>query len=88
MKIKEGFLLRRVAGEHVVIPVGPACAIFNGIIKLNESSLPLWELLKRGAEEQKLADALQAEYGISAQQAAEDVSAFLASLRKAGCIEE
>lgn len=88
MKIKEGFLLRRVADENVVIPVGPACATFNGIIKLNESSLPLWELLKRGAEEQKLADALQAEYGISAQQAAGDVSAFLASLRKAGCIEE
>jgi len=88
MKIKEGFLLRRVAGEHVVIPVGPACAIFNGIIKLNESSLPLWELLKSGAEEQTLVDALCAEYDISAGQAAEDVSAFLASLRKAGCIEE
>lgn len=88
MKIKEGFLLRKVAGENVVIPVGPACAIFNGIIKLNESSLPLWELLKNGAEAPELVDALQAEYGISAEQAAGDVSAFLASLRKAGCIEE
>lgn len=88
MKIKEGFLLRKVAGENVVIPVGPACAIFNGIIKLNESSLPLWEQLKNGAEAPELADALQAEYGISAEQAAGDVSAFLASLRKAGCIEE
>ena len=87
MKIKEGFVLRKVAGENVVIPVGQACTILNGIIKLNESGLLLWNQLKNGADESGLAHALQDEYGISAEQAAADVAAFLAPLRNAGCLE-
>ena len=30
IKIKEGFLLRKVAGDHVVVPVGEAEKYFTG----------------------------------------------------------
>lgn len=36
IKIKEGFLLRKVAGDHVVVPVGEAGKVFHGMIRLNE----------------------------------------------------
>ena len=77
MKIKEGFILRKVANENVVMPIGPASSLLNGIIKLNST----------GAEKADLVTALVEEYGISETQAAADVDAFLAPLEKIHCIE-
>lgn len=37
IKIKEGFLLRKVAGDHVVVPVGEAGKVFHGMIRLNDT---------------------------------------------------
>lgn len=87
MKIKEGFILRKVANENVVMPIGQASTLLNGIIKLNSTSVMLWNLLKDGAEKADLTAALQDEYGIDAAQAEHDVEAFLAPLLRVGCIE-
>ena len=43
IKIKEGFLLRKVAGDHVVVPVGEAGKVFHGMIRLNDTGAFLWE---------------------------------------------
>ncbi len=88
MKIKEGFMLRDVAGAHVVVPVGKASTVLNGIIQLNESGALLWGLLTEGADKNALEARLTEEYGISRERAAADAGAFLDSLRKAGCLEE
>jgi len=48
MKLKEGFMLRQVAGEHVVLPVG-ADVDFNGMITLNETGAFLWNRLEQEA---------------------------------------
>ena len=37
MKIREGFLLRNVAGNNVVVPIGQATLDFNGMMSLNET---------------------------------------------------
>ena len=87
MKIKEGFILHKVANENVVMPIGPASSLLNGIIKLNSTGVLLWNLLKDGAEKADLVTALVEEYGISETQAAADVDAFLAPLEKIHCIE-
>ena len=42
IKIKEGFLLRKVAGDHVVVPVGEAGKVFHGMIRLNDTGAFLW----------------------------------------------
>ena len=88
MKIKEGFMLREVAGNHVVVPVGKASTLLNGIIRLNGSGVLLWGLLKDGADEKSLVSKLAVEYGISEEQAAQDAGAFLDSLKEIGCLEE
>ena len=49
MKIKEGFVVREIAGQSVVIAVGAASKIFNGIIKLNETGKIIWTKLSEGA---------------------------------------
>ena len=87
MKIKEGFVLRQVASNWVVLPVGQASVNFNGIISLNESGVLLWHALENGGDREALADALLDEYEVSRDVALADVDEFLSALTKAGCIE-
>lgn len=87
MKIKEGFVLRQVADNWVVLPVGQASVNFNGMISLNESGVLLWRALEQGSDRNALADVLLAEYEVEKEEALADVDAFLAALTKADCIE-
>ncbi len=88
MKIKDGFLLCTVAGEHVVVAVDKASVLLNGIIKLNDSGVKLWNLLMDGADINGLASCLTEEYGISTETAVADATKFTDTLRKAKCLEE
>lgn len=87
MKVKSGFLLRDMGGQPVVVSVGAASKIFNGMIKLNASGKVLWEKLQNDVTEQELVDALIEKYGIEEELARTDVNAFLETLRKPGIIE-
>lgn len=84
MKIKPGFILRQLAGENVVVPVGAAGASFNGMIRLNDTGALLWRELTEGADEaqlvQKLLDSCD---GVDADTARADLREFLDSIRSA-----
>lgn len=53
LKASPNFLLREIAGEAVLIPVGEAGVFENSVISLNESCSFLWRLFQtpRTAEE-------------------------------------
>lgn len=88
MKIKSGFILRTVAGNNVVVAIGEQSKNFNGVIKLNESGLVLWNKLSAGADKAELVSALLDEYDITADIAENDVDRFVGVLRDAGAIED
>ena len=69
MKIKDGFILRQVAGSYLVISVGGESVDFNGMITVNETGAFLWEKLTAGATEAELLDAMLAEYEVDAETA-------------------
>ena len=87
MKLNENFVLRQIVGSWVAVPVGQASVDFNGLLRLNETGVLLWNKLKAGADEKRLVDALTAEYDVSPDTAAQDVQAFLRQLQEAGCLE-
>lgn len=88
MKIKKGFMLRKVAQDNVVIPIGAASVNLNGIIRLNEAGTLLWqELAAHDVSAEELTELLIREYGISKEQAEGDVQAFLKMLEPANCLE-
>ena len=87
MKVKKGFMLRKVGRDQVVVALGEAAALLNGLIKLNESGAFLWERLAAGAEREELVSILQQRYDISAGQAGQDVDTFIATLNGVGCLE-
>lgn len=86
MKLKEGFILRTVAGETVVIPTGSDLDL-NMMITLNDTGKFLWEQLEKGAEEADLTAALLAEYDVNEQTAQEHVTRFLKKLNEYGFLQ-
>lgn len=88
MKLKDGFLLKTVAGSKIVVPIGEASVSFNGVITLSGSAAYLWEKLQVGATEEELLDALLAEYNVERDFAAADLKRFIAKLQSAGMLEE
>ena len=88
MKIKNGFISRKVAGSNVVVATGEQSKSFNGIIKLNDSGLILWNKLLGGADKEQLVDAILEEYDIDRATAEVDVDKFVGVLRDAGAIED
>ena len=88
MKIADGFAVREVAGKSVAIAVGGKAASLGGMIALNEKGKRLFSLFTEGTTEEKMADALIAEYEIDRATAVADVAAFLAPLKDAKLIEE
>ena len=86
MKLKEGFILRSVAGETVVIPTGDDLDL-NMMITLNDTGKFLWERLEKGAQQEELVEALLQEYDVAQQTAVEHVDLFIGKLEKHGFIE-
>ena len=87
MKVKEDFLLRKVAGCYVVVPVGRATVDFNGMLNLNETGAFLWEKLQNDTTKEELVDSLLKEYEISEDIASRDVDVYIKKLEDAGLIE-
>lgn len=83
MKINEGFMLREVAGNFVVVPVGKASENFRGVINLNEIGAFIWRKIESGLAEDEIANALTEEYNVSLEQAKEDVNKFINKLVEA-----
>ena len=86
MKIKDGYLLSEVAGNHVVVPVGNVS--FNGMLNLNETGVLIWKKLEMGCEESDLVEAFLAEYDVTEERAKEDIAIFVKKLRAAGVIDD
>lgn len=88
MKIKEGFLLRQVGDNHIVVPVGTQMVDFRCIITLNETGAFIWKQLQNPCTQEDIVSALLAEYDVSAELAAADVDVYLAALREKDLLDE
>ena len=88
MKIKDGFMLRSVAGKNIVVAVGAASLDFDGLISLNETGTFLWKTLEDGADFDTLTEKLLSEYDIDEETAKSDISAFLEKVKEADLIIE
>lgn len=86
MKIKEGFVLKEIAGVNVVVPIASQMVSFKAIISLNESGAFLWKQLETEKDEAELLKAFLSEYDIDEQTAKTDIAEFLENMKKADLI--
>ena len=82
MKIKEGFIIKKLGIGYIVVTVGDASKDFNGVIRLNETGAFLWQSIQDGADSrEKLIQAMLDRYEDLDQETAEkDLDGFLESI--------
>ena len=82
MKASNQFILRTIADEHLLIPVGESAISVKGLIALSESGLLLYKKMMDGCTREELIAALTSEYEVSEGEAAQDTDAFLNQMRQ------
>lgn len=89
MHIKNGFVLREVCGEQVIMGEGVGALDFGKLLCLNETAAWLWQKASEMGEftVESLADALCDEYDVDAENAKADVSAIVNEWQKVNVIE-
>ncbi len=88
MRTIEGFKLRKLGNEYILVGESMALINFNKMITLNETAAFLWQEAEKGDfDAGSLCKALCAEYEVSPERAMSDVEATIASWKEAGVIE-
>lgn len=87
MKIKDDFVLRKVADFYVVVPVNSLTLDFNGVINLNETGAFLFEQLQKGIEKEELVEKMLDEYDVTREKASADIDLFINKLKDADVFE-
>ena len=89
MKIKKGFVLREMCGEHIVTGEGLEHINFNKLISLNSTAAFLWEkIADQEFDAESMAQLLMAEYGIDHELAFNDSARLAKAWINAGIAEE
>lgn len=86
MRVKDGYMLREIAGTWVVVPIGKRVVEFNGLMTLNESGALLWKKLEMEADMKELVRAVMSEYEVDEATASSDVAEFVSEIDKKGLI--
>ena len=81
MKLKQGFLLREIAGDTVVIPTGDMVDL-NMMTTLNDTGKFIWQQLEHETDEAAIVQALLAEYDVDEDAAQFHVASFVQRLRE------
>jgi len=88
MRLKKGFVLRQMCGEHIISAEGIDNFDFNKVISLNDTAAYLWEAVEdKEFDAGTLAALLLEKYDVDPQTAAEDAGRLLKTWQEAGLTE-
>lgn len=82
MKLKHDFIVREVAGEYIMIPMGESALAFSGLVATSEVGAFLCECLKEDVSREQLVSKVLEEYEVDRETASADVDEFLQTLEK------
>ena len=87
MRIKPGFELRSICGEHIIIAHGLENIDFTKVISLNESAADVWNaVVDKDFTVDDMANVLLEIYDVDEQNAKHDAQQLLAQWESAGFI--
>ena len=88
MRIKEGFTLRSICGEPVIIGEGLAQVNFNKMLALNSSATYLWEQLQgKDFTVEDMVTLLTDKYDVTSEKAREDAAKLIQVWQELGIAE-
>lgn len=77
MKIKDGFIKRKIGAKYLVVTTGELSKTNNIMIELNETSSLIWDCVADDMSENDIAQKLVDEYGIDFEKAVKDVRGII-----------
>lgn len=100
MQLNEDFITSEMGDQYIMVAAGTACEHFNGMIRLNQTSLYLLDHLKKLSQtdelkkftdqeqlERNLIRALQEKYEVQIDEVCKDVNTFIDKLIEVGFLE-
>ena len=88
MKIKDGFLLREIAGTPIVVPIGGQVIDFKGMMALNDIGSFIWKTMQTECTFDNVLKSVLESYDVDSDTAKADLEEFLAMVRKNGALDE
>lgn len=88
MRASTDFLLREIAGEFMLVPVGPGASGINGLVTLNEIGAFLFKALQTDQSLDSLTEAVVSEYDVAPETARADAADFLRQLSEIGALDQ
>ncbi|WP_454970193.1 PqqD family protein [Eubacterium sp.] len=88
MKIKDGFITRKIGDKIVAITVGEHTKDFNGMITLNDTGHFIWKCLEKDTDKESIANEVIKEYDISTADAVAEIDKFIDELEKNDILEK
>ena len=87
MKIKKGFVIRKVMGNNVVIATGAQSKSFHGMVKLNDTAAEIWGYIADGLETDAIIEKMLEKYEVDASLLRQDVEKTVNTLVEQGFVE-
>ena len=87
MKRKEEFVVRNIAGEYVMVPVGKTSEKLNGMVSVTPTAAYIWENMENVSTDEEMVELVLQEFRGDKEEITADVLQFVKNLRTAGFIE-
>lgn len=88
MKIKDGFVTRKIGDKILAVAVGERSREFNGMITINETAQFIWKCLEKETTIQQVVEEVMKQYSIDEQTAKQAVEGFIAELKHNELLDE
>ena len=88
MKIKEGFILKDVAGSKIVIATGAQRMNFNGVITFNDVGAEVFNMLDGTKSMEEIVAKISNDYNAPYEVVKNDIEKLIEKMRKHNLIDE
>ncbi len=88
MKTSNEFIMREIAGEYVLVPIGKRALTFQGLVTMNEVGALIWEMMEKESDIDQIVSGILDEYEVDEQTAIKDVLDFIGFLKDCQIIED
>ncbi len=87
MKIKGEFVLREIAGDTMLVPVGQTALKMNGMIILDASAALIWKALEEEKSREEILEQIVNRFDVTEETAGKDLDEFLDQMKEADLLE-
>ena len=88
MKIKDGYILKEVAGSNIVIATGKQKLNFNGIMTFNRVGADVFNMLDGTNSVDEIVAKIANDYGVSVERVKTDVENLIKKMKEHNLLDE